>query len=43
MKYSIRQKGEKYFKKLKPSGYEIIVGLIVAFSVIYIIFQLLRG
>ena len=43
MRYTIRKKGEKYYKKFKLSGLDVFAGAVVALAVIYIIFQLLRG
>ena len=43
MKYTIRQKGEKYFKKFKPSLGNLAAGLIVALAIIYIVFEVIRG
>lgn len=43
MKYTIRQKGEKYFKKYKPCGGDMAAGLIVALAIIYIVFEVIRG
>ena len=43
VKYTIRQKGNKYYKKLKPSWAEMVAGLIVALAIIYIVFEVIRG
>jgi hypothetical protein len=43
MKYTIRQKGEKYFKKFKPCGADLAAGLVVALAIIYIVFEVIRG
>jgi hypothetical protein len=43
MKYTIRQKRGKYYKKFKPAGLDIIAGAIIALTVIYIIFEVIRG
>jgi hypothetical protein len=43
MKYTIRKKGEKYFKKFKPCGGDLVAGLIVALAIIYIVFEVIRG
>ena len=43
MKYTIRKKGEKYYKKFKPCGVDMVAGLIVAIAIIYIVFEVIRG
>jgi hypothetical protein len=43
MKYTIRKKGEKYYKKFKPCGADLFTGLIVALAIIYIVFEVIRG
>lgn len=44
MKYTIKQKGEKYFKKFKPCLGDLVAGLIVALAIIYIFAELvIRG
>jgi hypothetical protein len=43
MKYTIRHKRGKYYKKFKPAGLDIIAGAIIALTVIYIIFEVIRG
>jgi hypothetical protein len=43
MKYTIKQKGEKYYKKFKPAGLDIIAGELIVLTVIYIIFEVIRG
>ena len=43
MKYTIRKKGEKYYKKFKPCGAEMVAGVIVALAIIYIVFEVIRG
>jgi hypothetical protein len=43
MKYTIRQKGEKYFKKFRPCGADLVAGLIVTLAIIYIVFEVIRG
>jgi hypothetical protein len=43
MKYTIRKKGEKYYKKFKPCGGDLVAGLIVALAIIYIVFEVIRG
>ena len=44
MKYTIRKKGEKYYKKFKPCGAgDLVAGLIVALAIIYIAFEVIRG
>ena len=43
MKYTIRKKGEKYYKKFKPTGLDMVAGAVVALAIIYIAFQVIRG
>lgn len=43
MKYTIKQKGEKYYKKYKPFLGDLVAGLIVALAIIYIVFEVIRG
>ena len=43
MKYTIKQKGEKYYKKFKPCGADLIAGLIVALAIVYTAFEVIRG
>jgi hypothetical protein len=43
MKYTIRHKRGKYYKKFKPAGLDIIAGAIIALTVIYILFEVIRG
>lgn len=43
MRYTIRKKGEKYYKKFKPCGADLVVGLIVALAIIYTVFEVIRG
>ena len=43
MKYTIRQKGEKYFKKFNSNWGDMVAGLIVALAIIYIVFEVIRG
>ena len=43
MKYTIRQKGEKYYKKFKPCGADLLVIAILLLSLIYILFEVIRG
>ena len=40
---NIRQKRGKYYKKFKPAGLDIIAGAVIALTVIYIIFEVIRG
>jgi hypothetical protein len=40
---NIRKKGEKYYKKFKPCGGDLVAGLIVALAIIYIVFEVIRG
>ena len=43
MRYTIKQKGEKYYKKFKPCGADIMAVIIIALSLIYILFEVIRG
>lgn len=43
MKYTIRQKGEKYLKKFKPCGADIVGYIVVVIAIMYIIFEVIRG
>ena len=43
MKYTIRQKGKKYYKKFKPAGLDVIAGTVIALTVFYILFEVIRG
>lgn len=43
MKYTFRKKGEKYYKKFKPCGADLVAGLTVALAIIYIVFEVIRG
>ena len=43
MKYTIRQKEGKHYKKFKPCGADLVAGLIVALAIIYIVFEVIRG
>lgn len=43
MRYTIRKKGEKYYKKFKPCGADLVAGLIVALAIIYTVFEVIRG
>jgi hypothetical protein len=43
MKYTIRHKRGKYYKKFKPAGLDIIAGAVIALTVIYILFEVIRG
>lgn len=43
MKYTIRKKGEKYYKKFMPYGADLVTGVIVALAIIYIVFEVIRG
>lgn len=42
MKYTIRKKGEKYYKKFKPYGAKIIVIAILLFTWVYILYEVIR-
>lgn len=43
MKYTIRKKGEKYYKKFNPWWGDMVAGVIVALAIIYIAFEVIRG
>ena len=43
MRYTIRKKGEKYYKKFKPCGADLIGWAVVALAIIYILFEVIRG
>ena len=43
MKYTIRKKGEKYYKKFKPCGADLVVIAILLITWIYIFFEVIRG
>ncbi len=43
MRYAIRKKGEKYYKKFNPCWGDLIAGLIVALVIIYTVFEVIRG
>jgi energy-coupling factor transporter transmembrane protein EcfT len=43
MRYTIKQKGEKYYKKFKPCGAEWVVMIIIIITWIYILFEVIRG
>lgn len=43
MRYTIRKKGEKYYKKFKPCGADLVAGLIIALVIIYTVFEVIRG
>ena len=43
MKYTIRQKGEKYYKKFKPAGLDLVAGVMIALTIIYILIEVIRG
>lgn len=43
MKYTIRQKGEKYYKKLKPCGGDLVVVVLIMLTIIYTVFEVIRG
>ena len=43
MKYTIKHKKGKYYKKFKPAGLDIIAGAVIALTVIYILFEVIRG
>lgn len=44
MKYTIRQKGEKYYKKFKPfGGWDWVAVFIIAMTWLYIFFEVIRG
>jgi hypothetical protein len=43
MKYTIKHKKGKYYKKFKPAGLDIIAGAVIALTVFYILFEVIRG
>ena len=43
MKYTIRQKGDKYYKKFKPAGLDLVAGVMIALTIIYILIEVIRG
>lgn len=43
MKYTIRQKEGKHYKKSKPCGAKMIVIAILLFTWVYILFEVIRG
>jgi len=43
MRYTIRKKRGKYYKKFKPCGADLVAGLIVALAIIYTVFEVIRG
>ena len=43
MKHTIRKKGEKYYKKFKPCGADLVVVVLVAITIIYTVFEVIRG
>ena len=43
MKYTIRKKGEKYYKKFKPCGGDLVVGVLIMLTIIYTVFEVIRG
>lgn len=44
MKYTIKQKGEKYFKKFKPCGAgDLVVIILLIITWLYILFEVIRG
>ena len=43
MKYTIRQKKGKYYKKLKPAGLDLVAGVMIAITIIYILIEVIRG
>lgn len=43
MKYTIRKKGEKYYKKFKPCGADLFTGLVIVIVLITIAFEVIRG
>jgi hypothetical protein len=43
MRYTIRKKGEKYYKKFKPCGAKMIVIAYLLFTWGYILFEVIRG
>lgn len=44
MKYTIKQKGEKYYKKFKPFGVGVLVTtVLLVITWLYILFEVIRG
>ena len=44
MKYTIKQKGEKYYKKFKPYGAgDLVTIVLLVITWLYIIFEVIRG
>lgn len=43
MKYTIKQKRGKYYKKFKPCGAEWVVMIIIVTTWIYVFFEVIRG
>ncbi len=43
MKYTIGQKGEKYYKKFKPFGADLAIILLLIITWVYILFEVIRG
>jgi hypothetical protein len=41
--WEIRKEGEKYYKKFKPCGAELLGVIVTTLAILYLIFQLLRG
>lgn len=41
--WEIREKKEKYFQRWKPSVAEVFGIVLVAFAIIFLIYQFLRG
>ena len=43
MKYTIRQKGEKYYKKFKPCGADLVTIVLLVITWLYILLEVIRG
>lgn len=43
MKYTIRQKRGKYYKKFKPAGLDLVAGVMITLTIIYILIEVIRG
>ena len=43
MKYTIKQKRGKYFKKFKPCGADLVTIVLLVITWLYILFEVIRG
>jgi hypothetical protein len=43
MKYTIKHKRGKYYKKFKPAGLDLVAGVLIALAIIYILIEVIRG